>query len=257
VASARIPSKPAETIEGYEDGPDSLWFRTLVLPGMPQWSMLPFGRVDITRDTVWREHRDRASGVDLVAIPLPEAYRPISFDLPWAMVEGGTAPVAGTHAMIVGFPFSFEEARTKDEELDPPIWKRATVASEPRSSAYGQNRFLVDALSLPGMSGAPIYRVRHAGEPVLDEVFGTFTEQYEGGTIGFEEYKAGLARAALSESPQAAQHYEFAGVYTGRVTAGGLGKDLGVAVVPEMVLELFEDGVAAKHPVPQCLPEAE
>lgn len=180
VATARSPSEPAKTIEGYQEGPDTLWFRTLLLPGMPQWSMLASDRVDLTRETVWREHKDRASGVDVVAIHLPHAYRPTSFDLPWEMVKGGTAPVAGTDAMIVGFPFSFEEAGTKGEELDPPIWKRATVASEPRSSAYGQNRFLVDALSLPGMSGAPIFRVRHAGEPVLDEVFETLTKQYDG-----------------------------------------------------------------------------
>jgi hypothetical protein len=93
--------------------------------------MLPFGRVDLTPETMWREHKDRASGVDLVAIHLPQAYRAVSFDLPWAMVEDGTAPVAGTDAMIVGFPFSYKEAGTKGEELDPPIWKRATVASEP------------------------------------------------------------------------------------------------------------------------------
>jgi hypothetical protein len=75
--------------------------------------------------------------------------------------------------------------------------------------------------------------------------------------LSFDEYKAELARAVLSESPQAAQHYEFAGVYTGRMTAGGLGKDLGIAVVPEMIVELFENGVLAKHPVPQSLPESE
>ena len=257
VVTARIPTEPARTIDGYQEGPDTLWFRTLLLPGMPQWSMLHSSRVDLTPETVWREHKNRALGVDIVALHLPWAYRPVSFDLPWAMVEGGSAPVAGTDAMIVGFPFSYDAAGTKDQELDPPIWKRATVASEPRSSAYGENRFLVDALSVPGMSGAPIFRVRHAGELVLDKISEGLTEQYNRGAIGFDEYKADLARAALSESPQAAQHYEFAGVYTGRLTAGGLGRDLGIAVVPEVIVELFEYGVSARHPVPQSLPESE
>jgi hypothetical protein len=254
VATMRDPKDPSHTI-GKSDSPDSLWFQPLIPRDMDGTFMLPGYRIEITPDTVWREHIDRQAGIDLVAFHLPEAYRPVSFPLPWTSIENGVAPVAGTDAVIVGFPFKFKDVPQDGGDLDPPIWKRATVASEPGAPAFGNKRYLVDALSRPGMSGAPIFRIRHDNESNLEGIVESLQQRHDDGDLSFWDLKLAVNEVALLQSPAAGQRYEFVGVYTGRLTAGGSGLDLGIAHTPEAVAELFHNGIEAVHPLPQTLPD--
>lgn len=60
------------------------------------------------------------------------------------------------HLSILGYPFN---------PIGLPIWKQATLATEPDLARNGRYSMLVDTLSRPGMSGAPvIHRAMHEAE---------------------------------------------------------------------------------------------
>lgn len=58
---------------------------------------------------------------------------------------------------VVGYPKGLT-----DQTLQP-IWKRATVATEPRLGWQGQRKFLVDCASRQGLSGAPVLSYNKTG----------------------------------------------------------------------------------------------
>ena len=55
----------------------------------------------------------------------------------------------GIDAFIIGYPFGISTGSF-------PIWKRASIASEPEIPIDGWPYFLVDSASREGMSGAPV-----------------------------------------------------------------------------------------------------
>lgn len=57
---------------------------------------------------------------------------------------------AGDELFILGYPRGITDNSVE------PIWKRATVASDPHRRWDGQSKFLVDCASREGMSGAPV-----------------------------------------------------------------------------------------------------
>lgn len=96
---------------------------------------------------VWLEH-SMATGIDVVAIklpPLPGVYpHPINL-----MPERPMRVAVGSDAFILGYPFGISTGAF-------PIWKRASVASEPEMAIGGKPFFYVDTASRKGMSGAPV-----------------------------------------------------------------------------------------------------
>jgi hypothetical protein len=95
----------------------------------------------------WLEHPHR-KGIDVVAIKLPAmpgAYpHPVNF-----MPTSPMAIGAGSEAFIIGYPFG--------NRTGPfPIWKRASIASEPEIPVEGLPYFFVDSASRTGMSGSPV-----------------------------------------------------------------------------------------------------
>lgn len=56
----------------------------------------------------------------------------------------------GSDVFILGYPFGI----TGGEKL--PIWKRASIASEPAIDLDGLPKIFVDTASRPGMSGSPV-----------------------------------------------------------------------------------------------------
>jgi hypothetical protein len=64
---------------------------------------------------------------------------------------------AGDELFILGYP------RGITDHSAEPIWKRATVASDPHRGWDGQSKFLVDCASREGMSGAPVISYNKRG----------------------------------------------------------------------------------------------
>jgi hypothetical protein len=57
----------------------------------------------------------------------------------------------GQDVYILGYPFGISSGGY-------PIWKRASIASEPQVLTQAQPYILVDTASRPGMSGSPVIR---------------------------------------------------------------------------------------------------
>jgi len=144
----------------------------------------------------WFEHPTFGCKVDVVALPLPSDFqtkhrlRPINkmdFD-PQFKAE------VADDAFVVGYPFS----DPTDAQL--PIWKRASIATEPDVDVDQLPKLLLDTATRSGLSGAPVIMQRvglHgvvSGQLTGDSMFGrirNFLGVYSG-RIGADELKAQL-----------------------------------------------------------------
>jgi len=65
---------------------------------------------------------------------------------------------AGDDLFVLGYPRGISDYSAE------PLWKRATVASDPRSGWNRQPQFIIDCASREGMSGAPVIAFSKSGE---------------------------------------------------------------------------------------------
>ena len=134
---------------------------------------------DSDSDPLWRQHAT-VPGVDVVALPLPELPGAVLYPINEMPNNPGTVPI-GIEAFILGYPFGISVSTL-------PIWKRASVASEPSVKISGKPCFYVDTASRPGMSGSPVI-LRHRiaiGPPT------TFIGVYSGRVGSEDELQAQL-----------------------------------------------------------------
>lgn len=110
-------------------------------------------------EPIWREHEDRHK-VDIAIYPLPNLLKRHFnfFDIQEIANHLSITTTIAKDAFILGYPFSKDEMEQQFGEKAPyyiPIWKRASIASEP-DAPLGGRVILLDSLSRPGMSGAPV-----------------------------------------------------------------------------------------------------
>jgi hypothetical protein len=157
--------------------------------------------LDLYRDTnmqepSWYEHPQHGRAVDVVVLPLPtniqDAFQlypinEISFDSQFKTE-------VADDAFVVGYPFS------ETPPLQLPIWKRASVASEPDVDLEQLPKLLIDTATRSGLSGSPVLMQRvgvhgASGDTLTGtEVIGrirNFIGVYSG-RIGRDEAKAQL-----------------------------------------------------------------
>jgi hypothetical protein len=100
--------------------------------GTPKWLMHPSQTVDIAMLPLWpKEEPDWYAMNQLQTLELSVAI--------------------GQDVYILGYPFGISRSGY-------PIWKRASIASEPQLRTREQPYILVDTASRPGMSGSPVIR---------------------------------------------------------------------------------------------------
>jgi hypothetical protein len=153
---------------------------------------------------IWLVHPQYGNRIDVVAIPLPtyadvETYAINSLPAMDLLVQ------IGMDVFILGYPFGIGPGGL-------PVWKRASVASEPELVSGDRLFTLVDTASRPGMSGSPVIR----------RSWGTHT----------------LANGSIEMGQ--GQATKFVGVYSGRLaTSDPLDSQLGLtwnaSFVPEIV----------------------
>ncbi len=154
---------------------------------------------DTYENPLWYVHPDKGYLIDVVAIPLekkeiiPEHIKifPINnynFDCDYD-------PIPADDVYILGYPFNI----TGDIEL--PIWKRGTIASEPGIDIDNLPKIYVDTATRSGMSGSPVIMQRtgiHGYDGVKmkgQEIIGTirnFIGIYSGRIGAENEFKAQL-----------------------------------------------------------------
>lgn len=141
------------------------------------------------RAPVWLEHPIHHEMVDVVAIPvtIPEGQDVCYVEDRIEMHNENTHANIKDDVFILGFPFGISEGEGF------PIWKRASIASEPALDIHELPLMYVDTASRPGMSGSPvIYKEKR---PV---------------SLGKKDTNGGL----IVESNY---FMEFVGVYSGRI----------------------------------------
>lgn len=104
----------------------------------------------------WLVHPELGRTVDIIAIPvrLPRGFNVIHIN---ELPERTLKTLIGSPMFILGFPF---EPGTGGATRFP-VWKQATVATEPDLTPLTTPYMLVDTASRPGMSGAPVIQRAH------------------------------------------------------------------------------------------------
>jgi len=161
VVNGRHP-ETGEILHRYGGCPDSLVLGVATDAGdhkqtgarIVQWKWLTlrlFAGGD-SKEPVWAEHPKHGGGFDVVAIRLSgientriTAANAESLDLERLRV------CPSMEAFVLGYP------RGMSGGGHFPIWKRATIATEPGFDLDGLPRFYIDTATREGMSGSPVY----------------------------------------------------------------------------------------------------
>ncbi|KHQ53304.1 trypsin-like peptidase domain-containing protein [Mameliella alba] len=164
---------------------------------------------DLEGNYLWIEHK-QGSAVDVAAIRLPITEEDNLFFkcLNDFEFEELYRPAPTSDAFIVGFPEGFRGDR------ETPIWKRASVASEPDLGFQDRPVVLVDCIGNRGLSGAPVICVANG-------LLAPDGEQDTG------NWSIGRWRKLL-------------GVYAGRLGDCGLAAQMGRVWKAEVISELFD-----------------
>ena len=129
-------------------------------------------------------------------------------------------PYEGAECFVVGYPMGLQGPGLT------PIWKRASIATDPYQDISGQPLFLIDTATRKGMSGSPVI-VRHSGffnpnKNPNDARFGTVEN--------------------------------FIGIYSGRVDDDPLGVQIGRVWKAKVIEEMFSGRAPRADLVNQVAP---
>ncbi|RDV07641.1 serine protease [Sphingorhabdus pulchriflava] len=167
---------------------------------------------DSSGRALWKVHPVAAEQVDIALLkllgPIPDTAlaSPVN-----ELVQQPIAAPVGAEAFIVGYPKGIVEGGL-------PIWKRASIASEPDlfRDEEGSRRILIDSASREGMSGAPVF-LRSIGSFLSDN-------------------------GALVVGAQIAT--KFLGLYSGRLAhADALDAQLGIVWPAELIETISKSGI--------------
>jgi trypsin-like peptidase len=173
--------------------------------------------LDEVQSPRWLEHPTLGRNVDVAVIEFAEidvelVSQPVNTFKDFTDFEVAVAD----DAFILGFPMGIDGGRGF------PIWKRASIASEPNLNPDGLPKVLVDTATRKGMSGAPVIAVRRG-----------MTMPVGGKDLG---------DAILGQTET------FLGVYSGRVDDDSLGVQIGIVWKGSVIEEIIKGGKRGELP---------
>lgn len=168
-----------------------------------EWLEIPLNE---NESLIWYQHPISGSDIDVAVLPvsLSEKFKAIVInDLPFTKMD-----IRVSHdVFVLGYPLGIVNSHGL------PVWKRASVASEPGTS---EPHYLVDTATRSGMSGSPvIFRYR-----------------------GF--YKNNLQAQEIADDDWFGEGDMFAGIYSGRLGASSLEAQLGIVWKPHLIDEIID-----------------
>lgn len=168
------------------------------------------GASDQPERPIWLEHSLHRNAVDIVAIPI---VLPKGLDVP-TIDRVNTVPTlrltVSRDVFVLGYPKGIGVGSF-------PIWKRASIATEPNIDIEGKHILLIDTATREGMSGAPVIAIAD-GE---FEVEGPPPAYRPPGRV-----------------------YRFVGIYSGRLGKNEMEAQLGIVWKPALIEQIVT--VAAK-----------
>lgn len=117
-----------------------------------EWKRLPLFNDSNYERPIWTEHPKHGKLFHVVAIPLSGLVNTsiLAVNSPEIGLEK-IRIYPGLEAFVIGFPLGMTGG------ANFPIWKRATIASEPDIHIDGLPKFLIDTATREGMSGSPVF----------------------------------------------------------------------------------------------------
>lgn len=156
----------------------------------------------------WYVHPEHRHLVDAVAIPVgSEGTKLIPANHSSLDLDNITLRPS-IDAFVLGYPLGL----TGGAKF--PIWKRASIASEPDIDLDKLPKFLIDTATREGMSGSPVYA----------QVNGYYVP----------EETSGIENAVIGEGRR------FAGIYSGRVGDDNFKAQMGVVWKEKAIVEIIE-----------------
>lgn len=117
-----------------------------------KWHTLPLYTSDAIAKPVWTEHPKHGSRFDAIAIPLSGIEKTrITAANADSLELDNIRIYPSMDAFVLGYPLGMSGGGNF------PIWKRATIATEPDVDLDGLPRFYIDTATREGMSGSPVY----------------------------------------------------------------------------------------------------
>ena len=161
----------------------------------------------------WYHHPLLGSGIDIGVLPvwLSEEFRAVVLN----EIHTERMTLRVSHDVyVLGYPLGMMNSHGL------PVWKRASVASEPGTS---EPKYLVDTATRSGMSGSPVvFRYR-----------------------GF--YKNDQTDKGIANDDWFGEGDMFVGVYSGRIGASSIEAQLGVVWKPHLIDEIIDGRTNAEY----------
>ena len=149
----------------------------------------------------WRQHKE-GQEVDVAVLScrkLPPEIQP--YDLPRGTDNQNMAFLIGMDAYILGYPKGIASNKVL------PIWKRASIATEPALPHEGRSMVLLDTATREGMSGSPVflrtfggYQSSSGDQHLVVGPSTRFIGVYSGRYGGDDEFAAQLGRVWLQKT---------------------------------------------------------
>jgi len=123
--------------------------------GLGHWARLRVPLYD-QKGAAWKEHPSGRS-VDVVALPMPDNSAVVAYPLDLALADTDILISPSEPVSIIGFPLGLASNAMF------PVWKTGHVASDIDLDYKGKPAFLIDAMTVGGMSGSPVVARRTSG----------------------------------------------------------------------------------------------
>ncbi|TCP01663.1 hypothetical protein [Rubrivivax gelatinosus] len=191
----------------------STMFRAKGNAGTSRRENLPLYKDEAMQEPLWLCHPVHGRGVDVVAILLPieiiDQYQ--LFPINRIEFDASFRTEVADDAFVVGYPFS------DITYLQLPIWKRASVASEPDVDLEQLPKIFIDTATRSGLSGSPVVMQR----------------------VGLH----GVSGGKLTGSEIIGRIRNFIGVYSGRIGKDESKAQLGIVWKARVIDEIIDGGV--------------
>lgn len=188
-------------------------FRQKENPGNCAREHLPLYADEQLLEPLWLEHPIHRKTVDVVALPIDDsiAAKYKFFPINEIKFDNEFPAEVADDAFVIGYPF-FELTY-----LQLPIWKKASIASEPDVNIEQLPKLLIDTATRHGLSGSPVIMQRTGIHGIKD------------GKVSPESI-IGRIRT-------------FLGVYSGRIGTDELKAQLGIVWKAQVIEEILAGGV--------------
>jgi hypothetical protein len=196
----------------------STMFRKKDQPALGQRHDLPLYADEELSAPLWYEHPVHGRSVDVIALPIPQQIQEncALFAINAIQFDTAFAEEVADDAFIIGYPFS------QVPYLQLPIWKRASIASEPNVELDQLPKMLVDTATRPGLSGSPVVMQR----------------------VGIH----GMSGSVMTGTEIIGRIRNFIGVYSGRIGADQEKAQLGIVWKAQVIAEILAAKVRGAAP---------